>query len=112
MDAHTYRVGVAHSVRENSTVGWSTVTTDHNKSSERAGPSTISGILASGHDDAPAIVALNRPALTYEGLRTHVEQTVATLNRFGIGCEDRVAVVLPNGPKWQQHLFRLPQVLL
>lgn len=62
-------------------------------------PSTISELLAAGHDHATAIAALNRPVLSYKGLRAHVEQTVATLNRLGIGRADRVAIVLPNGPE-------------
>ena len=61
--------------------------------------STISELLATGHDDTTAIVALNRPALTYKGLRAHVERTVIALHRLGIGREDRVAIVLPNGPE-------------
>lgn len=60
---------------------------------------TISELLATGHDDATAITAFNRPVLTYKGLRAHVERTVITLNRLGIGREDRVAIVLPNGPE-------------
>ena len=61
--------------------------------------STISELLATGHDDTTAIVALNRPALTYKGLRAHVERTVIALHRLGIGQEDRVAIVLPNDPE-------------
>ena len=61
--------------------------------------STISALLAAGHDDAAAVIALNCPALTYKGLRAHVEQTVVALNRLGIGRNDRVAIVLPNGPE-------------
>ena len=61
--------------------------------------STISELLATGPDDATAIAALNRPALTYKGLRTHVERTVIALRRLGIGPADRVAIVLPNGPE-------------
>ncbi len=62
-------------------------------------PSTISELLATGHDDATAIAALNRPVLTYRGLRAHVERTVIALHRLGIGRDDRVAIVLPNGPE-------------
>lgn len=36
--------------------------------------------------------------MTYRGLRALVEQTIASLNTFGIGRNDRVAIVLPNGP--------------
>ena len=60
---------------------------------------TISELLATGHDDATAIAALNRPVLTYKGLRAHVERTVIALHRLGIGRADRVAIVLPNGPE-------------
>ena len=42
--------------------------------------STISVLLAAGHDDAAAVIALNCTALTYKGLRAHVEQTVVALN--------------------------------
>ena len=59
--------------------------------------STISELLASGHDDATAIAALDRPVLSYKELRAHVERTVIALQRLGIGREDRVAIVLPNG---------------
>ena len=61
--------------------------------------STIPELLATGHDDATAIVAVNRPVLTYKGLRAHVERTVIALRRLGIGQDDRVAIVLPNGPE-------------
>ena len=37
--------------------------------------------------------------LSYERLNVHIEQTVAALNTFGIGRNDRVAIVLPNGPE-------------
>ncbi len=62
-------------------------------------PSTISELLATGHDDATAIAALNRPVLSYKELRAHVERTVSALHRLGIGRDDRVAIVLPNGPE-------------
>ena len=61
--------------------------------------STVSELLATGHDDATAIAALNRPVLTYKGLRAHVERTVTALHRLSIGRNDRVAIVLPNGPE-------------
>jgi len=49
---------------------------------------------------APAILAPGaRPPLSYERLSAHIEQTVAALNGFGIGRNDRVAIVLPNGPE-------------
>jgi acyl-CoA synthetase (AMP-forming)/AMP-acid ligase II len=60
--------------------------------------STLHELMAAGADDAPAVGAPGTIALTYRGLRALVEQTIATLNGFGIGRNDRVAIVLPNGP--------------
>ena len=60
---------------------------------------TIPELLRAGQDEAIAIAAPDRTALTYKGLRAHIKQTVATLNQFGIGRNDRVAIVLPNGPE-------------
>ena len=40
-----------------------------------------------------------RAAMTHKGLRDLVQRTVASLNAMGIGRNDRVAIVLPNGPE-------------
>ncbi len=56
-------------------------------------------LLQAGADDAVALSAPGRPALTYRALRELVAQTGAALNRSGIGRNDRVAIVLPNGPE-------------
>lgn len=61
--------------------------------------STISELLVAGGDDACAIGAPGQEWLTYAGLRRHVAATVAALNDYGIGRNDRVAIVLPNGPE-------------
>ncbi len=61
--------------------------------------STVSELLAAGRDDAIAIGAPDREPLTYAGLRDHVNDTVAALNARGLGRNDRVAIVLPNGPE-------------
>ena len=60
--------------------------------------STLRELIGSGADDQPAITAPGATPLKYSALRTMVEQTVATLNAFGVGRDDRVAIVLPNGP--------------
>jgi acyl-CoA synthetase (AMP-forming)/AMP-acid ligase II len=60
---------------------------------------TVFELLGAGDEDAPAIAALGRPPLTYGALRRHVERTVASLDRLGIGRGDVVAMVLPNGPE-------------
>ncbi|MBK8989391.1 MAG: AMP-binding protein [Chloroflexi bacterium] len=62
-------------------------------------PTTLFELLASGADDAIALTAPDRLPLTYSALRQHVRQTIAALNALGIGRDDRVAIVLPNGPE-------------
>jgi len=64
-----------------------------------ANPSTVSELLAAGRDEAVALGAPGRDPLTYAGLRNHVTKTVAALNERGLGRNDRVAIVLPNGPE-------------
>jgi len=59
---------------------------------------TFEGLLASGRGDAVAIAAPYATPLTYDGLRALVAETIRSLNGFGIGRNDRVAIVLPNGP--------------
>src|SRR3989344_70422 len=59
--------------------------------------STIHELLAGKPADAVAFVGSGCPSLTYGGLREHVERPVARLNRFGVGRNDRIAIVLPNG---------------
>jgi acyl-CoA synthetase (AMP-forming)/AMP-acid ligase II len=49
--------------------------------------------------DAVAIMAPNRPDLTYRALWRQVTESVLSLNAAGIGRDGRVAVVLPNGPE-------------
>lgn len=56
-------------------------------------------LLKRGEGSAVAIAAPGRKPLTYVELRRHVERTVGTLNRLGIGRNDPVAIVLPNGPE-------------
>jgi acyl-CoA synthetase (AMP-forming)/AMP-acid ligase II len=51
---------------------------------------------------APAATALSAPGgapLTYQTLRKLVSDTIAALNARGIGRNDRVAIVLDNGPE-------------
>src|SRR5580658_3531772 len=49
--------------------------------------------------DSFALLALDRPPLTYSRLLTHCSRMIADLNHVGISRGDRVAVVLPNGPE-------------
>ena len=62
-------------------------------------PTRIPDLVQAGHVGHIALSAPDRPDLTYDGLRRHIQATVAALNRRGIGRGDRVAIVLPNGPE-------------
>jgi len=55
--------------------------------------------LLAGHDGEAAIAAPGRPTLSYAGLQAQIDYTVSALNARGIGRNDRVAIVLPNGPE-------------
>lgn len=60
---------------------------------------TITSLLATGANNAPAIAGDGAPALTFAGLRELVAQTGDALAGQGLGTEDRIAIVLPNGPE-------------
>jgi acyl-CoA synthetase (AMP-forming)/AMP-acid ligase II len=62
-------------------------------------PETITQILRAGADGDVAIAAPDRPSMSFADLRRHVMETGAALNGLGIGRNDRVAIVLPNGPE-------------
>ena len=49
--------------------------------------------------DAVAIAAPERQTLKYKVLYDHVINMAETLKQMGIGRNDRVAIVLPNGPE-------------
>src|SRR6266545_3311832 len=56
-------------------------------------------IISNGAANDPAILAPERPALTFGALRHLAKETIARLNTLGIRRNDRVAIVLPNGPE-------------
>jgi acyl-CoA synthetase (AMP-forming)/AMP-acid ligase II len=60
---------------------------------------TIIDVLAKADSHAPALLAPGRPTLSFRGLQSQVESTVRQLNKFGIGRNAPVAIVLPNGPE-------------
>src|SRR5262245_783783 len=60
---------------------------------------TLTELFGCGASDGSAILASGRPGLTYDGLRKLASTTTRTLNALGIGRNDRVAIVLPNGPE-------------
>jgi acyl-CoA synthetase (AMP-forming)/AMP-acid ligase II len=60
---------------------------------------TIFDVIAAGTPTAPAIGAPGMSPQTYIGLKVLAERTVKALNERGIGRNDRVAIVLENGPE-------------
>jgi amino acid adenylation domain-containing protein len=56
-------------------------------------------IQAEQRPDATAVIGLKGPPLSFCGLFRQAEETVRSLNALGIGRNDRVALVLPNGPE-------------
>jgi oxalate---CoA ligase len=62
-------------------------------------PDILRDLFANGANEAPAISAPGRPALTFGALRALIGDTLTQLNALGIGRNDRVAIVLANGPE-------------
>jgi oxalate---CoA ligase len=59
---------------------------------------TLRNLIAQGRDDAVALSAPETPDLHYDGLREQVAHVGAQLRSIGVGRDDRVAIVLANGP--------------
>lgn len=62
-------------------------------------PTTLMELLFSHPADRPAIGSPGAEDLRQPQLRQQVDETIAALNGFGIGRNDRVAIVLDNGPE-------------
>jgi oxalate---CoA ligase len=60
---------------------------------------TVRDLLATGRSDALALAAPGVPGLSFEALRDQIDMTASVLHGIGIGANDRVAIVLPNGPE-------------
>jgi acyl-CoA synthetase (AMP-forming)/AMP-acid ligase II len=60
---------------------------------------TVSELLKAGKDGDPALGAPETAPLNFAGLRALAAKTIADLNAMSIGRDDRVAIVLPNGPE-------------
>lgn len=56
-------------------------------------------IWATKTPEAAAILAPDRAPLDFAGLDAHVRQAASALHEFGIGRNDRIAMVLPNSPE-------------
>jgi acyl-CoA synthetase (AMP-forming)/AMP-acid ligase II len=59
---------------------------------------TLHQLMARGDDGSVALAAPGMASLTFGRLRQQIIATVEMLNRVGIGRNDRVAIVLDNGP--------------
>ncbi len=58
---------------------------------------TVLGLIKRGRSSSVAICYENQAPLTYQGFGELAIDTVSALNQIGIGRNDRVAIVLPNG---------------
>ncbi|MGE0733956.1 MAG: acyl--CoA ligase [Alphaproteobacteria bacterium] len=64
----------------------------------RMNAETVANLLQP-HTGAAALLAPDRKTLSFDAMRALVQRTVAALNEAGIGRNDRVGIVLPNGPE-------------
>ncbi len=62
-------------------------------------PTTLKNLLSQGADEATALSAPGRAPLPWRELRETIAATISYLNAAGIGRNDRVAIVLNNGPE-------------
>src|SRR3954451_855571 len=60
---------------------------------------TVLHLLTAGADSATCINTPGGKPLTYSALRALTAQTIDALNTQGVGRNDRVAIVLDNGPE-------------
>jgi len=60
---------------------------------------TVAELVEVGEANSVALAAPERMPLSYGQLRSLVARTVEQLNKNGIGRNDRVALVLKNGPE-------------
>lgn len=60
---------------------------------------TLADLLAVGNDEEPAIVTVGGAVLSHGRLRAETARLAKRLQALGIGPDDRVAIVLGNGPE-------------
>ena len=59
---------------------------------------TLVELMGQGASDAVCLAAADAAPLTYAKLRQLAAYVMSVLNESGIGRENRVAIVMPNGP--------------
>lgn len=62
-------------------------------------------VTAQGAADQPALLAPERPALSYRRFNENVQQLVDQLGQAGLGRDDRIAVAMGNGPEMVLSFF-------
>ena len=60
---------------------------------------TVTSILDAGDPSDPALSTIDGTWLDHAGLRAEIERLAGQLRAAGIGPDDRIAIVLPNGPE-------------
>ena len=70
---------------------------------------TIATLLAEHKADLPAIGAPGRAWLSYGDLRGLSQDVATQLRAFGISAQDRIAIVLPNGPEMATAFVTIAQ---
>ena len=60
---------------------------------------TLAALLSAGADNRPAIEADSRPTMYHIDLRALLDEVREHLNKLNVGRNDRVGIVLPNGPE-------------
>ncbi len=70
---------------------------------------TLAALLADRDPDLNAIGAPGHDWLSYGALRALSTEVEAQLRSFGIGADDRVAIVLPNGPEMAAAFVTIAQ---
>ena len=61
-------------------------------------PDTVWDLLGAGVGDAPALVAEDGSVLSHDGLRATLNRLGDRMHSLGVGTNDRIAIVVPNGP--------------
>ena len=68
---------------------------------------TVYNIVQTNDPTSPAICASGRAELTYGGLLHQIIRTKEKFSRNNITHNDRVAIVLPNGPEMATAFFSI-----